>query len=110
MLKSIIKTAACTVAGAITGAAYGTAMIPVYWACDATAPVSYPLSATASAVCFYKGYRPTAHIPKPIVLGAGLFGACMVPFTPINAISRPVVTPITFGVVGAAAGFAVASL
>ena len=103
MLKTLVKKFTYTAAGAITGAAVGTAMVPLYWGLDAISPVSYPVLAASAVACGFKGN--SLSVSKPALVVGAAVGACLVPLTPINVVTRPVATPLWFSFMGALAGF-----
>ena len=100
-MKTIIKTAACMGAGAITGALFGVVLVPLGWAVDATAPISYPI---LSAVQVY-----TVTESKKAALLGSVIGAGQVPIAPLSAISRPVGMPLVCAGIGAAVGYKTAN-
>jgi len=100
-MRNFIKTTACMTAGAITGALFGAACVPLGWVVDATAPVSYPL---ISAVQVYT----VTENRKAALLGS-LIGVAQVPIAPISALSRPVGLPLVCAGIGSAIGFKTAN-
>ena len=101
MFKSLIST----VIGAAVGAAVGTVMVPVYWACDATALVSYPIMMATAANVLHRSCCPEKRVPKPVLLAGAAAGLCSIPFAPLNALARPITEVSLYTVTGAWLGY-----
>ena len=84
-------------AGATLGALYATTLIPVGWALDAIAPISFPLLGGVN------GYIVTGS-KKAALIGGVICLAC-VPLAPLDAITKPVTAPLTGAIMGGIIGF-----
>ncbi len=96
-MRNFIMKSACTLAGATVGFLYGTTLIPVGWALDLVAPVSFPL---LSAV---NGYAVTES--KRAALVGGVIGMAFIPLAPLDAITKPVTAPLGGAIMGGIIGF-----
>ena len=103
MLKEALVTTSKAVAGATVGCMFGVAMIPVSWAIDLTAPVSYPLisAATVAITCNVNKMEPY----KPAMVIGAAIGALMVPLAPLSMVCRPVANPLYYTVLGGVVGY-----
>lgn len=105
MLESTIKKMAACAVGATVGAGLGAFLVPFYWAADTVSPLSYPLAGAAGVSSFFLANKE--RIPKPALTIGMLAGAAMVPFTPVNALTRPVLIPLAWATFGAVVAVAV---